>query len=150
MGSKLTVLLAFIVLVVSGGLAIGYFTAPGEWYARLNKPFFTPPGWLFAPVWTLLYVIIAVAGWRCWEVGARKTMRLWWLQLFLNFLWPLVFFSAHQIQLAFVVIMLLLTAIVGFMASAWSRDRIAMLLFVPYAAWVAFAAVLNGHIVAAN
>jgi tryptophan-rich sensory protein len=150
MPSRPAVLLAFIVLVVGGGLAIGYFTAPGPWYATLNMPAFTPPGWLFAPVWTLLYLMIAIAGWRSWQSSARKPMWLWWLQLFLNFLWPIVFFSAHQTAFAFVIIVLLLTAIVGFIASAWARDRVAAVLFVPYAVWVAFAAVLNGYIVSAN
>ena len=70
--------------------------------------------------------------------------------VFLNFLWPIAFFSAHQIELAFAIIILLLTSIVGFMASAWTSDRMAALLFGPYAAWVTFAAVLNGYIVAAN
>ena len=60
-------LILFLILVVAGGLVIGYLTTPGEWYARLTKPAFNPPGWIFGPVWTVLYVIIAVAGWRIWQ-----------------------------------------------------------------------------------
>jgi tryptophan-rich sensory protein len=144
-------LLLFLMLVVGGGLGIGYFTLPGEWYAGLAKPAFNPPGWLFGPVWTVLYVLIAVAGWRVWrkDVGGPP-MRLWWAQLILNFLWSPTFFAAHRIGLAFVVVLLLLAAILAFMVMSWRQDRVAAWLFAPYAAWVAFAAVLNGAIWALN
>ena len=136
-------LILFLLLVVGGGLAIGYATAPGEWYAQLAKPEFNPPGWIFGPVWTVLYVLIAVAGWRVWR-GDRGgwPMKLWWTQLVLNFLWSPLFFSAPQIGLALVVILLLLGAILAFMITSWARDRVAAGLFAPYAAWVAFASVL--------
>lgn len=144
-------LILFLVLVVGGGLAIGYLTAPGEWYAQLAKPAFTPPSWIFGPVWTALYVVIAVAGWRVWR-GDRGgwSIKLWWTQLVLNFLWPPIFFSAHQIGLALVVILLLLGAILAFMITSWARHRVTTWLFVPYAAWVAFASVLNASILALN
>ncbi len=144
-------LLGFLVLVVGGGLAIGYLTAPSEWYAGLPKPSFNPPGRVFPPVWTVLYVLIAVAGWRSFERDRRGwPMRLWWAQLALNFLWSPVFFAAHRIGLALVVILLMLAAILAFIATAWRQDRVAASLFVPYAAWVAFASVLNGAIFAMN
>jgi tryptophan-rich sensory protein len=78
-------LLLLLVLVVGGGLAIGFLTAPGEWYAGLAKPMFNPPNWLFAPVWTVLYVLIAVTGWRTFERdrGGWPT-RLWCAQLVLR------------------------------------------------------------------
>jgi len=88
--NRAVVLILFLVLVVGGGLAIGYMTAPGEWYAQLTKPAFNPPGWIFGPVWTVLYVLIAVAGWRAFERHRRGwPMRLWWTQLALNFLFKL-------------------------------------------------------------
>ena len=77
-------------------------------------------------------------------------MTLWWTQLVLNFLWSPVFFGAHQIGLALAVILLLLAAILAFIATAWRQNRVAAWLFVPYAAWVAFASVLNGSIFALN
>jgi hypothetical protein len=79
-------LILFLVAVLGGGLAIGYLTAPGEWYAQLTKPGFNPPAWVFGPAWTVLYVLIAVAGWRVWrrEPGGWP-MRLWWTQMALNF-----------------------------------------------------------------
>lgn len=141
----------FILLVVGGGLLIGLFTGPGEWYQALAKPSFNPPGWLFGPVWTVLYVMIAVAGWRVWQVDrSGAAMKLWWFQLLLNFLWSPVFFAVHSIGGALAIILALLLVILGFIAAAWNSDRVAAWLFVPYLAWVAFASLLNGSIWALN
>ena len=141
----------FLLLVVGGGLAIGYLTVPGAWYAQLAKPAFTPPGWIFGPVWTALYVMIAVAGWHVWRRDRRsRQMNLWWAQLVLNFLWTPTFFAAHQIGLAFVVVLLLLTAILSFIAVSWREDHVAAWLFAPYAAWVGFALALNASILVLN
>lgn len=142
------VLVGFLVLVLGGGFTIGAFARPGEWYDALAKPSFTPPGWLFPVVWTIIYTFIAIAGYRTFAGQSRRVMNLWWLQLGLNFLWPITFFAAHQVGLAFAVIMLLLASILAFLSM--SRDAWATLLFAPYAAWVAFAAVLNGAILVAN
>lgn len=137
----------FLALVLGGGLVLGSLAGPGDWYAGLSKPSFNPPAWLFGPVWTVLYVLIAVAGWRLWHrERSGWAMRLWWVQLVLNFLWTPVFFTAHGIGPAFVIILLMLLAILGFIALAWRQDRVAAWLFVPYAAWVAFASLLNGSI----
>jgi tryptophan-rich sensory protein len=145
------VLLLFLVLVVGGGLAIGFFTAPGAWYAGLAKPAFNPPNWVFAPVWTVLYILIAIAGWRVWRGHAGGwAMRLWWAQLVLNFLWSPVFFAAYRIDLALAIVLLLLAIILAFMAAAWRQDRMAAWLIAPYAAWVAFASALNAAIFALN
>jgi translocator protein len=144
-------LLGFLVVAVGGGLAIGYLTAPGEWYAGLTKPSFNPPNWVFGPVWTVLYVLMAIAGWRVWRRDPRGwSMRLWWAQLALNFLWSPLFFVAHWIGLALLIIVLMLAAILAFIVSSWPQDRVAAWLFAPYAAWVGFASVLNGAIFALN
>jgi tryptophan-rich sensory protein len=136
---------------VGGGLAIGLLTAPGEWYAGLAKPSFNPPSWVFAPVWTVLYVLIAVAGWRIWRKHAGGwPMRLWWAQLALNFLWSPVFFAGHRVGLALVIVVLMLAVILAFIALSWRQDRPAAWLFTPYAAWVGFAALLNGSILVLN
>ncbi|MSP43316.1 MAG: tryptophan-rich sensory protein [Alphaproteobacteria bacterium] len=140
-----------LLLVVVGGLAIGFLTSPGEWYAGLAKPSFNPPAWVFAPVWTLLYVMIAVAGWITFKRDRpSRQMNLWWAQLVLNFLWTPTFFAAHRIGLAFVVVLLLLAAILSFIAVSWRQDRVAAWLFAPYAAWVGFASVLNASILVLN
>lgn len=137
-------LLLFLILVVGGGSLIGVANVPGEWYRSLQKPFFNPPGELFAPVWTTLYVMIAIAGWRIWtRRDTRGAMTLWWVQLGLNFLWSPIFFTLQSPGLALVVIVVLLATILAFIRIAWLRDRMAALLFVPYAAWVTFATALN-------
>lgn len=137
----------FVLLVVGGGLLIGAVTAPGPWYETLAKPSFNPPGWLFGPVWTVLYVLIAIAGWRVWQrERSGRAMTLWWVQLVLNFLWSPVFFALHAVGLALVVVLALLATILAFIAAARHVDRISAWLFVPYAAWVAFASLLNGAI----
>lgn len=144
---RLASLTLLLVLVVGGGLAIGFLTAPGEWYVGLAKPAFNPPNWVFAPVWIVLYVLIAVAGWRSFERDRGGwPMKLWWVQLALNFLWSPVFFAAHRIGLALIVILLLLAVILAFVAAAWRQDRASAWLFAPYAAWVAFASVLSSAI----
>ena len=140
-------LILFLGLVLGGGLALGGLTVPGEWYSGLAKPTFNPPGWLFGPVWSVLYIAIAIAGWRLWENDRSGwPMILWWIQLALNFMWTPVYFGAHRIGFALVIILLMLTAIGGFIISAWRQDQVAASLFLPYAAWVAFASVLNASI----
>lgn len=141
-------LLLFLVVTVGGGLLIGATNAPDPWYAALDKPPFNPPDWLFAPVWSILYVAVAVAGWRIWRLDDTTggAMTAWWVQLGLNFLWSPVFFTLQAPGLALAVVLALLAAIVAFILPAWRRDRTAALLFLPYGAWVAFAALLNASI----
>lgn len=140
-------LFLFGALVIGGGLTIGYTFRPGAWYQGLLKPAFNPPPWVFAPVWTILYAMVAIAGWRIFEqphAGSRA--KLWAAQLVLNFLWTPIFFGAHQIGLALIVVLLLLAAILALIAASWPQDRVTAWLLMPYAAWVAFASLLNGAI----
>ncbi|HEV7274733.1 MAG TPA: TspO/MBR family protein [Devosiaceae bacterium] len=141
----------FLVVVVGIGGLIGFLTAPGQWYAGLEKPPFNPPAWLFGPVWLILYIFIAVAGWRTFERDSHGTsMRLWYGQMALNWLWPPVFFSLHLPWLAAAVILALLATIIAFIVSVRDHDRLAAVLFLPYAAWVAFASLLNLSIAILN
>ena len=139
----------FLLAVVGIGLLIGTVTRPDGWYAALAKPSFNPPNWIFAPVWTVLYVMIAIAGARTWE-RASGGSDLWLAQMALNFAWTPVFFGLHLPGLALAIIIALLIAILAFIASRWHADRVSALLFVPYAAWVAFASVLNAAIATLN
>lgn len=140
-------LLLFVVGVVGLGWLIGTTNPPGEWYAGLAKPGFVPPNWAFPLAWTILYTLIAVAGWRTFRRETRgKAMLAWAAQMVLNFAWSPVMFTMHQIGAALVILIALLVAIVTYIGLELSRDRLAAALFVPYAAWVAFAGVLNAAI----
>ncbi|MBR0903006.1 TspO/MBR family protein [Bradyrhizobium liaoningense] len=140
-------LLVFVAAVVGIGWLIGATNLPGEWYAGLAKPDFVPPNWAFPIAWTILYVMIAIAGWRTYRREPRgKAMLAWVAQLALNFAWSPVMFTMHQIGAALVILIGLFVAIVAYIALEMSRDRLAAALFVPYAAWVAFAGVLNAAI----
>jgi translocator protein len=144
-------LAAFLFVTVGGGLTIGIFNIPGEWYASLVKPSFNPPNWIFGPVWTILYFMIAIAGWMLWQNNRKSlAMKLWFLALGLNFLWSPSFFGAEKIGLALVVILSLLVTILGYLATSWTINRRAALLFLPYLAWVSFASLLNGAIFLLN
>ena len=140
-------LVLFLILTVGGGLLIGTLTLPDAWYAALAKPPWTPPGWVFGPAWTLLYVLIALAGYRTWRrAPSGPAMQLWAGQMLLNFCWSPIFFRAHLIEAALVVIAGLLLVILAFIARSWRSDRVTAWLFVPYALWVAFALSLNAGI----
>jgi tryptophan-rich sensory protein len=139
----------FLVLCLALSAIGGWITAQsvGSWYQTLQKPVFNPPDWVFAPVWTLLYLMIALAGWRVWRrvglSGARAGMVAYSAQLALNLAWSFLFFGGRMIGVALAEIMLLL-AVICVNAALFRRiDRVAGWLLVPYAAWVAFACVLN-------
>ncbi|WP_298934646.1 TspO/MBR family protein [uncultured Ruegeria sp.] len=142
--TKLSIRFGFLVLVLGGGILIGLMTAPGEWYANLAKPIFNPPNWIFGPVWSVLYVLIAWICWRQFEVDKRSVaMRLWWAQLGLNFLWSPVFFVLQLPWVALLIILALLSVIIAFIRNVSASDRVATFAFLPYLAWVAFASTLN-------
>jgi tryptophan-rich sensory protein len=137
----------FVVAVVGIGWLIGATNLPGPWYAELAKPAFVPPNWAFPVAWTILYILIAIAGWRTFRREPRGTAMAFWIaQLALNFAWSPVMFTWHQIGLALAILCCLFAAIVLYIGLELSRDRLAAALFVPYAAWVAFAGVLNAAI----
>lgn len=142
----LVVFLTLCLLISAIGGAITA-TSVGGWYQTLEKPVFNPPDWVFAPVWTALYVMMAIAGWRVWrragfERGGRA-LTLFALQLGLNVIWSFLFFGLQRIDLALVAVVTLLIAIIVNTAMFWRIDRWAGVLFVPYVLWVAYATVLN-------
>ena len=122
-------------------------TSVDTWYAELAKPAFTPPDRLFGPVWTLLYVLMAVAAWRVWRAADRDTARgpltLFALQLALTLGWTVVFFGLLKIGAAVATIIVLDVGVIVTVLAFRTVDRIAALLMVPYLAWVAFATILN-------
>lgn len=147
----LILLAAFLAVVIGVGAFIGISTAPGEWYAGLAKPPFNPPNWLFGPVWFALYVLIAIAGWRTFLAEPNGLgMKLWYGQMVLNWLWSPIWFSLHLLWPAFIVIIAIFALSLAFISNRWSRDLPAALLFLPYAAWVGFASLLNLAIATIN
>jgi benzodiazapine receptor len=151
------VLVLLLILTLGIGFVGSRVTLPQipTWYASLNKPFFTPPNGLFGPVWTLLYVMMAVAAWQVWTKAAHGTDRsraltAFFVQLALNAVWSPVFFGLHTPAIGLIVIVSLLVALAVTLVLFWRIDRIAGLLLVPYLAWVAFATALNGAVVVLN
>lgn len=137
----------FACLIVSGIGGLVTATSVGGWYATLDKPAFNPPNWVFAPVWTLLYVLMAIAAWRVWRspeaIIRRWALGIFGLQLALNLLWSVLFFGLQQIGLALVEIMLLTSAVAFCALLFWRVERLAGWLLAPYLLWVTFANVLN-------
>ncbi len=121
------------------------------WYAGLVKPGFTPPNWVFGPVWGGLYLMMAWAAWRILSLprerpGRTAALTAFFVQLALNAAWSFAFFAAHSPLAGLVVIVVLLAAILATIRSFWRLDRPAALLLVPYAAWVGYATALNAVI----
>ena len=141
----LSLILFFVVCFAVAGLG-SLATTPNipTWYATLSKPSWNPPNWLFGPVWTSLYAMMAVAGWLVWKREGWGTASLCFaVQLVLNLAWSFIFFGAHQTGLAFLEIILLWLAIAATIISFWSVSKTAAALLIPYLLWVSFAAILN-------
>ena len=141
-------------LVAVGVVAgLGGLAAAGSQstYRALELPPYAPPSWLFGPVWSLLYVMIGIAGWLLWRAGGwDRVMWLWVVQLVLNLGWTPLFFAADMYVVALVEIVLLAGAVALLIAWSWHRSRVAAWLLVPYLAWVCFATALNAGIVVLN
>ena len=142
-------LVVFVVVCFAAAGIGGAVTTPkiATWYAALAKPSWNPPNWIFGPVWSVLYLCMAIAAWLVWRqgglAGAATPLALFAVQLVLNLAWSWLFFGFENPGLAFVDIVLLWAAIAATMVAFWFRSAIAGILFVPYLAWVSFAAILN-------
>lgn len=144
--------LALCLAAVAGNGAATAIGVDG-WYQTLARPSFNPPDWLFAPVWSVLFALMAIAAWRVWRTDHPDRLRalaLFGLHLILNLLWSVLFFGLQQPALALADLVVLWLAILA-VAVAFARiDRVAGLLLAPYLAWVSFAGVLNAAIVVLN
>lgn len=142
-GLMLLTLLALTYLAAGIG-ALGSINA-ASFYRELQLPAFAPPAWLFGPVWTLLYTLMAIAAWLVWRSTKqhRAALGLYFAQLAVNALWSWLFFAWYQGALAFANILLLLPLIIATALCFWRQNKLAGLLLVPYLLWVSFAAVLN-------
>ncbi|MBS3818024.1 tryptophan-rich sensory protein [bacterium] len=150
---KILILIGFILLSQLAGLIGSLFTAPSvdTWYTTLQKPSFTPPGWLFAPVWTTLYILMGISAFIVWRKGWKNPLVKWALgiflfQLILNALWSVLFFGLKQPLIAFGEIVLLWLAVGVMIFNFHKVSRWAAYLQFPYILWVTFAALLNGFL----
>lgn len=145
----LSVIFAILVCQLAGLIgSIFTFSAIPTWYVFLNKPSFSPPNWIFGPVWTLLYTLMGIAAYIIWKRGAKnKTVRgalaLFGFHLILNSLWSIIFFGAHALFPAFVEILILWSTIIILILKFYRIEKTAAYLLLPYLAWVSFASVLN-------
>ncbi|MCL5970621.1 MAG: tryptophan-rich sensory protein [Patescibacteria group bacterium] len=143
-------------LILSIGICLGagvigsVFTinAIRTWYATLNKPFFSPPNWIFGPVWTILYILMGISLYLVWV--RVKVPVVFWVQLILNALWSIIFFGLKNPTLALINIIALWIAIVLTVKAFYKINKLAGNLLIPYLAWVTFAALLNLSIVILN
>ncbi len=145
-------LLPFL-LAVAAVAGVGGLAASGSQatYRALDLPSYAPPSWLFGPVWSVLYVMIGVAGWLLWRAGGwDRVMWLWAVQLVLNLAWTPLFFAADLYTVALVEIVALAASVAVLIIWSWNRSRVAGWLLVPYLAWVCFATALNAGIVVLN
>lgn len=143
--------LIFVLIIFFVGMTSAFLSPPDSWYEGLNKPWFNPPNWLFPIAWSILYILIGIAGGRVWIAGLMGAPLLLWIaQLGLHGLWSYLFFNLQSPLAALIEVLLLFAAIMGFILTTRRDEPIASLLFVPYAAWVGFAAFLNATIVYLN
>jgi translocator protein len=143
-------LVGSILLCQAAGAFGAVFTAKAipTWYAKLKRPSFNPPNWVFAPVWTLLYTLMGVALYRLWCLAPDSPERslalgLFFLQLVLNALWTPLFFGRHALWASFIEILFMLAAIVAMTLELTKIEMVSAWLMVPYTAWVSFATLLN-------
>ena len=146
-----SLILILLVTFLSSSIA-GWVTRINidPWYQTLNKLSFSPPNWIFGPVWTILYAFMSVAIWIVYEKHkasdanfSKKIMRLYFYHLIINLSWSFVFFYFHLILMAFINILLLIFAIILLMFLYYPKSKISFALMIPYLAWVSFAAILN-------
>lgn len=155
MQTKYLKLIFSIAICLSAGLIGSFFTADAipNWYATINKPAFSPPNWIFGPVWTTLYILMGISLYRIWisvpvskkkiAHSKKKAIVIFGVQLLLNTLWSIIFFGFQNPGLALLEIYLLLAAIIYTKILFCRIDKLAGYLLIPYIAWVSFASVLN-------
>lgn len=148
-------LAGFVLVSLAAGFFGSFFTMDQitTWYATLTKPSWTPPNWVFGPVWTTLYVLMGVAAYlvsRSKKLGKTLVLWLFFAHLIVNALWSIVFFGLHELELALGIIVLLWALIVLLMRLYWRYSRVATYLMIPYLLWVSYATTLNLGIIFLN
>jgi len=148
--NNISKLIIAVAIPVAVGATSGFFTVTGagSWYQSINKPSWNPPGWIFGPVWTTLYLLMGIALYLVWKSETSSDLKktaitLFSIQLILNFFWSIIFFNQQQIGWALVEIIMMWIAILFTIFSFAKISNIAAWLLVPYISWVSFATILN-------
>ena len=148
----LSLIFIFLITYIApaiGGFATTYFKEP--WYSEIIKPSFNPPGWVFGPVWTALYILMSIAVWKVWiNIKDKKILIIYFTHIFFNSTWTIVFFGFHQIGLALLNLIIILLFIIYLMKIYYNNNKISFYLMVPYLSWSSFAFILNGSIYLLN
>jgi translocator protein len=146
--------LFLLILITFTASAISSFTTSSfkePWYSGITLPIFNPPSWVFAPVWTILYIMMSVAIWKIWKNSFdTKILKIYFIHLFFNSTWSIVFFGFHLIGLALINLIIILLFIIFLMKEYLIRDKISFYLMTPYLAWSIYALILNSSIFLLN
>jgi tryptophan-rich sensory protein len=146
-----TLILAIIICQLAGVIgSVFTFGSITTWYSTLNKPDFTPPSWVFGPVWLALYTMMGISAYLIYESGDKEALKIFSVQLVLNALWSMVFFGLKSPLYALIVIIILFISIFLTILRVYKNDRAAAILLMPYLAWVGFASALNYNILILN
>ena len=141
-------LITFLAPVI-GSYATSAFKEP--WYSQLILPSFNPPSWVFAPVWSTLYLMMSLAIWKIWTITFdSKILKIYLIHIFFNSTWTVVFFGFHQIGLALLNLLIILIFIIILMKEYFIKDKISFILMIPYLSWSGYALVLNSAIFLLN
>ena len=142
--------LGIILLVTFLASGIGSFVTSSfkePWYSEILLPSFNPPSWVFGPVWTALYILMSVAVWVAWKkTSDKKILQLYFVHMFFNSIWSVIFFGFHQIFIALIDLGIILIFIIWLMKIYYQVDKISFLLMMPYLLWSFYALILNGAI----
>ena len=142
--------LVLIILVTFVASGVGSFVTSSykePWYSEILLPSFNPPSWVFGPVWTTLYVFMSVAAWSAWKkVSDKKILQIYFIHLFFNSIWSVIFFGFHQIFFALIDLGIILIFIIWLMRIYYHVNKISFLLMIPYLLWSSYALILNGAI----
>ena len=139
--------LVLILLVTFTASAIGGFVTSSfkePWYSQIILPTFNPPSWVFGPVWTLLYIFMSIAAWIAWKkISDKKILQVYFVHLFFNSIWSVIFFGFHQIFIALIDLVIILAFIIWLMKIYYQVNKISFLLMIPYLLWSFYALILN-------
>jgi len=148
----LSLFLILAITFIASGIG-GYITTTFKepWYSEIILPSFNPPSWVFAPVWTFLYILMSIATWRVWiNYFDQKILNIYFVHLFFNGTWSVVFFGFHQIKLALLNLIIILVFIVILMRTYLKKNKLSLYLMLPYFFWSFYALILNFSIVLLN